>query len=97
MDPRHGELSPAMRNRGVEIFLENPLCIQIQESEDACLLLNNEEGNLSIRDLTCYSHAFIVTKQLELMKKMMMVCIELLSKHNWNFNLEFQLNFRSAR
>ena len=23
MDPRHGELSPAMRNRGVEICIEN--------------------------------------------------------------------------
>jgi len=74
MDPRHGELSPAMRNRGVEIFLENPSYIHIQEAGPS-LLLNGEDGKLPIRDLTCYSHAFTVTKQFELMRKMMMVCI----------------------
>ena len=75
MDPRHGELSPAMRNRGVEIFLENSSCIQIHQDDNVCSVLEDNDGKLPIRDMTCYSHAFIVTKQFELMKKLIMVCI----------------------
>ena len=75
MDPRHGELSPAMRNRGVEIFLEKPSCINMQGKESTDILINTEDGNLPVEDMTCYTHAFIVTRQLELLNNMMKVPI----------------------
>ncbi|XP_046844513.1 midasin-like isoform X2 [Xenia sp. Carnegie-2017] len=36
MDPKHGEISRAMRNRGVEIFMPSKLC----DASDLCSMLN---------------------------------------------------------
>ena len=74
MDPRHGELSPAMRNRGVEIFLQNKSTSNASQMNSTnCTSNIGPDLQLPIEELCYYSHAFIVTEQLELMKNMLKV------------------------
>ena len=97
MDPRHGELSPAMRNRGVEIFLEKPPCFNLQEKDSTDIIMNTEDGNLPVEDMTCYTHAFIVTRQLELLKNMTKVRIELVRTPSWSLSsILFPLSYMSV-
>ena len=69
MDPRHGELSPAMRNRGVEIFLEDPHRV----TNDQMLSTMKDDtsiwqGKIPIDEFAYYSNASIATRRFELMK-----------------------------
>ena len=74
MDPRHGELSPAMRNRGVEIFLENAHTVpdnqMMSTMKDSTRIL---QGQIPIDKFAYYSNASIVTRRFELMKNLQAV------------------------
>lgn len=74
MDPRHGELSPAMRNRGVEIFLENPH--SGTDNQIMSPMKDNTsiwQGQIPIDEFAYYSNASIVTRRFELMKSLQTV------------------------
>ena len=75
MDPRHGELSPAMRNRGVEVYLPEPPKIIESQSDKSSSALSNIQDYLQIpvEELAFYSHATIIIKQFELMKSFLQV------------------------
>ena len=75
MDPRHGELSPAMRNRGVEVYLpEPPKIIETQSDKSSSALTNIQDSlQIPVEELAFYSHATIIIKQFELMKSFLQV------------------------
>ena len=56
MNPHHGELSPAIRNRGVEIFID--------KNDDS----KNVEDECLIRDLSTYSSATLLLRQNKLLE-----------------------------
>ena len=58
MNPVHGELSPAMRNRGVEIFV-SPSPDQSKQSFKG--------SNLPVRELARYPEPSLVNRQAKLM------------------------------
>ena len=70
MDPRHGELSPAMRNRGVEIFLEKPLMTSNNSILSSKECSNLSENKLQINKFAYYSNAYIASRRYELMERL---------------------------
>ena len=68
MDPRHGELSPAMRNRGVEIYLEKPLVTSNNSILSSKEFSNISEKKLQINKFAYYSNAYIASRRYELME-----------------------------
>ena len=73
MDPRHGELSPAMRNRGVEIYLADVSGNNVDYHKSTTTFLSpsiTQDSGLLIEELAYYSHASVATKQYHLMEKM---------------------------
>ena len=73
MDPRHGELSPAMRNRGVEIFLEKPLMTSNDSILSSKECSNISENKLQINKFAYYSNAYIASRRYELMERLITV------------------------
>ena len=76
MDPRHGELSPAMRNRGVEIFVVDPSSTSGNDTHH----LSKEKSDLSesplqIAELAYYSNAYTISRRYELMKRLKIVSL----------------------
>ena len=73
MDPRHGELSPAMRNRGVEIFLEKPLMTSNDSILSSKECSNISENRLQINKFAYHSNAYIASRRYELMERLITV------------------------
>ena len=67
MDPRHGELSPAMRNRGVEICIENFDNLMDNSSKEK---YDFSESQLQIAKMSYYSNAYIASRRFDLMKRL---------------------------
>ena len=67
MDPRHGELSPAMRNRGVEICIGN---FDNQLDNSSKVKYDLSESQIQIAKMSYYSNAYIASRRYELMKRL---------------------------
>ena len=62
MNPQHGELSPAIRNRGVEIFVDGSVQVG-NEVDDLCL----------VKDLSAYSSTTLLLRQNKLLQELVQV------------------------
>jgi len=59
MNPQQGELSPAIRNRGVEIFIDQPV-VDRNDADEHCL----------IRDLSTYSSTTLLLRQNKILQEL---------------------------
>ena len=63
MDPRDGDLSPAMRNRGVEIFTHST-----QNDEKMLECSTRNESTISGEDFIKFGNTFVIWRQFCLLK-----------------------------
>ena len=66
MDPRDGDLSPAMRNRGVEIAV---MTESIQNEDEKMLECSENQNDISVsgNDLVKFGNSFVIWRQFCLM------------------------------
>ena len=65
MDPRDGDLSPAMRNRGVEIAVTT--AESIQNDDEKMLECSEHKDEISGNDLAKFGNSFVIWRQFCLM------------------------------